>query len=60
MGNLEGSVNGMVRYSIYKLSGNSSRNMFSNEFDCRHFIKQPFNVKKRRPFIYCWGTLCVW
>jgi len=44
MGNLEGSVNDMVRYSIYKLSGNSPRNMFANEFDCPQFIKQSFNL----------------
>jgi hypothetical protein len=49
MDNLEGSVNGMVRYCIYKLSGNSSRNMFSNEFDCLTLLNSLLMSRKGNP-----------
>lgn len=49
MDNLEGSVNGMVRYCIYKLSGNSSRNMISNEFDCLTLLNSLLMPRKFDP-----------
>jgi len=62
MGSLEGSVNGTVRYCIYKLSGNSSRNMFSNGFDCLTLLNSLLMSRKGEPSFIAVeprGILCV-